>query len=54
MYWFKVFDYVPNIDDFRSLGATWVLVVYGDEVGMYLKVSKRSVVVHGDVVSFFI
>ena len=29
-------------------------VVYGDEVGMYLKVSKHLVVVHGDVVSFCI
>ena len=29
-------------------------MVYGDEVGMYLKVSKRSVVVNGDVVAFCI
>ena len=46
-------DYATNIDDFISFGCNLSMgAIYGDEVGKYLKVSKRLVVVHGDVASF--
>ena len=47
--------YVANIVDFMNIGCNLSIgAVYSDEVGTYLKVSKRLVVVHGDVVSYHV